>query len=435
MSDIQKIIEFYKIVEKLGLIKRDVKLSDGSYESDSSHILKTAYMVFSAAPYLQTKVNITRMLELALVHDLAEAECGDVPLCAQQVDTTVKERKKNNERAAVKKFCSQLPDLAADKIFSLFTEYENRSSREAQIVYVLDKLDANYQACRFGNVRYWSEGNGGDWYYRCVMSGETPEKNWLEELKEPLLDHLEAQCLNICRLAMIKSCVKTDVIPSELNYQRLPLTDALSDFMDLIEKLAMVKRDNRLSDGTQETDADHIVKLCYLLLVLSPYFKNPADNGRLLRLALLHDLPESLSGDVSLSAQIRNPELRLSKKEREAEAVAAIRQMLPAPLNQQIHELYGEYRLQKTREARLVKLLDRLEATLQSNLYHDGDVRYWKECDGGDWYYRNSLTPHPEVNELNEQIVTALQKEIIRLSRKNILKCGLPLPETEAAAQ
>ena len=31
MSDIKKIIEFHKIVEKLGQVKRDVKLSDGSY--------------------------------------------------------------------------------------------------------------------------------------------------------------------------------------------------------------------------------------------------------------------------------------------------------------------------------------------------------------------------------------------------------------------
>jgi hypothetical protein len=45
------------------------------------------------------------------------------------------------------------------------------------------------------------------------------------------------------------------------------------------------------------------------------------------------------------------------------------------------------------------------------------------------------LTPHPEVNELNEPAVSALQEEIIRLSRENILKSGLSLPETEAAAQ
>ncbi len=49
--------------------------------------------------------------------------------------------------------------------------------------------DANYQACRLGDVLYWSEGKGGDWYYRCVMSGDTPEKQWLEKLNEPLLSH------------------------------------------------------------------------------------------------------------------------------------------------------------------------------------------------------------------------------------------------------
>ena len=33
MSDIKKIIEFHKIVEKLGQVKPDVKLSDGSMKA------------------------------------------------------------------------------------------------------------------------------------------------------------------------------------------------------------------------------------------------------------------------------------------------------------------------------------------------------------------------------------------------------------------
>lgn len=434
-SDIRKIIDFYRIVEKLCLVRRDVKLSDGRPENDTAHILKTAYLAMSVFPYLQTKVDLTRMLELALVHDLVEAECGDVPLAAQQGDSQLKKQKKEAETAAVKRYRRMLPAAAGSRIYDLFMEYENKSSREAQIVYVLDKLEADFQACRYGDVRYWGEGANGDWYYRCVMSGETPEKPWLAKLKEPLLDHLEAQCLNICRMAMIKSCVKTNVIPSELNYQRLPLTDALSDFMDIVEKLALVNRDNLLSDGTPESDADHVVKLCFLLLVLTPYLQNRFACGELLRLALIHDLPEALAGDVSLSSQIRYPELRVHKKEKEAEAAAAIRAVLPAPLNQQFFALFSEYEAAVTPESRLVKLLDKLEATLQSNLYHDGDVRYWGKCDCGDWYYRNALTPHPEVNELNEPAVSALQEEIIRLSRENILKSGLSLPETEAAAQ
>ena len=170
-------------------------------------------------------------------------------------------------------------------------------------------------------------------------------------------------------------------------------------------------------------------------MVLPPYLQNRFACGELLRLALIHDLPEALAGDVSLSSQIRYPELRVHKKEKEAEAAAAIRAVLPAPLNQQFFALFSEYEAGVTPESRLVKLLDKLEATLQSNLYHDGDVRYWGKCDCGDWYYRNALTPHPEVNELNEPAVSALQEEIIRLSRENILKSGLSLPETEAAAQ
>lgn len=63
-------------------------------ENDTAHILKTAYLAMSVFPYLQTKVDLTRMLELALVHDLVEAECGDVPLAAQQGDSQLKNRRR-----------------------------------------------------------------------------------------------------------------------------------------------------------------------------------------------------------------------------------------------------------------------------------------------------------------------------------------------------
>lgn len=76
-----------------------------------------------------------------------------------------------------------LPAAAGSRIYDLFMEYENKSSREAQIVYVLDKLEADFQACRYGDVRYWGEGANGDWYYRCVMSGETPENPGSPNLK------------------------------------------------------------------------------------------------------------------------------------------------------------------------------------------------------------------------------------------------------------
>ena len=398
MSDIKKIIEFHKIVEKLGQVKRDVKLSDGSYESDSSHILKVAYLAFAAAPYLQTKVDTTKMLELALVHDLAEAECGDIPLCAQRTNTALQEQKKQKELAAIERCRDILPQAAGEKIYNLFMEYENKSSREAQIVYVLDKLDANYQACRLGDVLYWSEGKGGDWYYRCVMSGNTPEKTWLEKLNEPLLNHMEAQCLNICRMAMIKSGVRTDEKPSELNDTHLLVTAALADFMDVVEKLALVRRDNRLSDGSKENAADHIVKLGYLLLAVSPYLQSGVDYGHLLRLALTHDLPEAVCGRRQL------------KKKNEAEAVTAIRHILPAPLNQQIYELCSEYAQQQTKESRWLKLLNKLEGMLQGNFYQDSNSRYWAECEGISC--QSNALINSLLEEFNEPLLADLQNEI-----------------------
>ena len=48
------------------------------------------------APYLQTCVNKTKLLELALVHDLEEAQCGDVPLCQQSRNTQYKQQNESD---------------------------------------------------------------------------------------------------------------------------------------------------------------------------------------------------------------------------------------------------------------------------------------------------------------------------------------------------
>ena len=130
------------------------------------------------------------------------------------------------------------------------------------------------------------------------------------------------------------------------------------EFMKTVEQLCLVERDNLMSSGRQETDADHIFKLAFLVLMIHPYLKRPADCAKMLELALVHDLVEARTGDYSLSAQTARPELKARKKAAEKEAILYYRSVLPPPLNERVYGLFMEYEARETREAKLVWILD-----------------------------------------------------------------------------
>lgn len=197
------------------------------------------------------------------------------------------------------------------------------------------------------------------------------------------------------------------------------------DFMGVIEKVCLVKRDTLLSDGTLEPDSAHIFKLSFFIMLVYPYLTQKYDYTRLLELALVHDIVEGVTGDCPRSAQVADPNRKIEKEKKEREAIESYRNMLPFPLNARIFDLFTEYELRQTPEAKLVSALDKLEANFQANRYNDGDIRYWKECENGEEYYRIATSEKQTVLELNEEILTALEQAVIRLTKENMKKCQI----------
>lgn len=146
-----------------------------------------------------------------------------------------------------------------------------------------------------------------------------------------------------------------------------------------------------------ESVADHTYGVAVMALVLGEIAG--LDTGRLVKLALLHDLPETELGDATpyepvlaqgagLAAALLHwrellapEELAARKREKEAretQAVAELVAHLPGPANAAIQALWTEYCQGRTPEARFVAQLDKLEALLQAIEYqkagHEADV-------------------------------------------------------------
>ncbi|MBR3677179.1 MAG: HD domain-containing protein [Alphaproteobacteria bacterium] len=188
-NNIAKILEFMKVLDKVCLIKRATLLSDGTTETDSSHSFKLAWLLMMIYPYLKHKYNYTRLLELALVHDIAEAETGDCPKSVQRAHPEMKKLKDQQEAEAMQKYRDLLPSELGGRIYDLWREYEDKKTPESRLVTALDKIDANLQANQHknGDVRYWLECEDGSQY----LTINTEKKQVVAVLNEPIVEDLE----------------------------------------------------------------------------------------------------------------------------------------------------------------------------------------------------------------------------------------------------
>lgn len=168
------------------------------------------------------------------------------------------------------------------------------------------------------------------------------------------------------------------------------MTDRWDGILDVLAQAGALKRLVRqgwVDRGVRgpESVADHSYRLAVLVLLLAA--DEPGiDLGRALTLALVHDLPEAITGDVTpfdddLATPDAAPEEVFRRRpvyseeadraKRAAEA-AAIRQMaarLTPKLADTLVGAWEEYEAGETAEARLVRQADKLETWLQALEY------------------------------------------------------------------
>jgi putative hydrolase of HD superfamily len=92
-------------------------------------------MALLLAPYARDAVDIARVVEILLVHDVPEIDVGD-----QIVYQGASEARAASEREAARRIFGLLPDAQAAWCLSRWEEYEARESKEAVFAYAVDRL-------------------------------------------------------------------------------------------------------------------------------------------------------------------------------------------------------------------------------------------------------------------------------------------------------
>jgi putative hydrolase of HD superfamily len=143
----------------------------------------------------------------------------------------------------------------------------------------------------------------------------------------------------------------TSLTPSDL--------DGVLDFLRISERLKGTLRTAHGSDGRPESTAEHTWRLSLMAMLLAGPLG--ADPARLLKICILHDLAEALTGDLPAPLQTSPAE----KEAAERAAMAELTAPLPAPLREEMLALWEEYETGSSREGRLARGLDKLETILQ----------------------------------------------------------------------
>jgi putative hydrolases of HD superfamily len=144
-NDLIKVLEIIKLGEKLKCEMRHSWLSNGRHESVAEHTWRVSLMAILIEPLLKEKVDTSRLLKMIIIHDLVEAEAGDIPAFDTLNNIKLKEQKVLNEIKSIEKIRDTLGNDLGEELYNLWFEFENKDTYESKVANALDKLEAQIQ--------------------------------------------------------------------------------------------------------------------------------------------------------------------------------------------------------------------------------------------------------------------------------------------------
>ena len=159
------------------------------------------------------------------------------------------------------------------------------------------------------------------------------------------------------------------------------MRDNLVQILDVIklgEKLKSELRHSWLSDGRQESVAEHTWRVSLMAMLIEPYLIQKIDSAKMLKMIIVHDLVEAEARDIPAFDTMNNAELKEQKQRNEIKAIEKLRDMLPGSLGEDVYQLWMEFEHKETFEAKVANALDKLEAQIQHN---EADISTWLDVE------------------------------------------------------
>ncbi len=176
------------------------------------------------------------------------------------------------------------------------------------------------------------------------------------------------------------------------------------EFYKVLEKMKSNTRHSWNANGRQESVADHSFSTAFLAMLVADEFPD-LDMDRVIRMCLLHDIGEAVTGDIPCFEKKEADEVC------EGNAVRNLLASLPAREGNRFLALWEEMEKKESPEAKLYKILDRIDAVMEHN---EADISSWLplEYELQVTYGREEAKAFPFTEEWREAVVRATMEKI-----------------------
>lgn len=169
MSRLEKQMEFLRVVDALKRVERMTRLIQRSgetsrRENSAEHSWHLALMAMMLIEHANEPVDLARVLQMILVHDIVEIDAGDTFV----YDAAAMIGKAEREQQAAERIFGMLPDDQKAEFLALWHEFEARETPEAKYASALDRL-----AGMLPNAA----NNGGTWNEHQVTVEQVTRRN------------------------------------------------------------------------------------------------------------------------------------------------------------------------------------------------------------------------------------------------------------------
>ncbi len=184
MHDLHQQIEFILELDRLKAVYRKalVKVDHNRYENSAEHSWHIALAAHILAPYAEEAIQIGRVCQMLLIHDVVEIDAGDTFAFAHH---EVLGQQSEKETAAAQRIFGLLPEPQRTLYLELWQEFELAETADARYAKAIDRILPLIQ-----NM----QNEGGSWVHHKVRKQQVLERNlFLKESAPRLWDYVQSQ--------------------------------------------------------------------------------------------------------------------------------------------------------------------------------------------------------------------------------------------------
>ena len=144
----------------------------------------------------------------------------------------------------------------------------------------------------------------------------------------------------------------------------------IEKFFQKVLELKNIQREGwreKLEINNPESVAEHVYSTTVMSMILSDL--EGLNTEKIIKMALLHDLAESIIGDITPNNIEKNEKIK-----KENHAMNEILKNLPSEIAKSYFEIWNDYQKNSSEESKLLHDIDKLEMAFQAKFYQNNGI-------------------------------------------------------------